>query len=230
MTTTLQEFMPEVFTSSELLVWNFADITEADTHKNIRVFMQEQESLGNDPRDAFHRQAFNDRVFARTNSRSLIGRYLEDRADILRGSHIAAEGRTYHLAIDVFSRTQEPVFAPCDGEIAISAKEPGLHNYGNYLILRPDDKSLPCIFFGHLADNKARARQKVRSGEQIGQLGSFKDLENGGWSVHLHIQLLTELPEDGQAPIGYTTKDNMDINRQRFPDPMSIFTQWQVRR
>jgi murein DD-endopeptidase MepM/ murein hydrolase activator NlpD len=228
METRLQEFMSEVFTSSELLIWNFADITENDNYKNIQNFMREQEARGNDPREAFHRQAFNNQVFSRTQSRYLIGRYLEDRIDILRGSHIASEGRTFHLAIDIFARTQEVVYVPCDGEIVVSAKEEGQHNYGNYLILRPNDSSLPYIFFGHLADEKATVGRQVKAGQQIGRLGSFKNLENGGWSVHLHLQLLTELPTRGQAPIGYTTKQDIDVNRQRFPDPMSIFTDWHV--
>lgn len=229
MSSQLQEVMPELFTHSEILIWNFSDISEHDSYKNIQHYMQEQERLGHNPRDAFYRQAFNESVLSHTDSRYLIGRYGEDRADILQGSHIAGEGRTYHLAIDIFSRSQEPVFAPCDGTIVRSAYEPGQHNYGNYLILRPEDSALPYIFFGHLADNK-HALGAVQIGQQIGQLGSFEKLENGGWSIHLHLQLLTELPPDGTAPIGYSSLENLPINRQLFPDPQSIFPNWLIRR
>lgn len=229
MTVQLQEVMPELFTRSEILIWNFAEITDVDEYKNIEQYMREQERLGNDPRDAFHRQVFNEQVFAQTDARYLIGRYGEDRSDILRGSHIAGEGRVYHLAIDIFARRQEPVIAPCDGRIVVSAYEPGLHNYGNYVILDPDDNTLPYIFFGHLAADR-HAIGQVRAGEQIGRLGSFEELENGGWSVHLHLQLLRELPAPGQAPIGYSTLAELPLNQQRFPDPQSIFTKWQIRR
>lgn len=227
--TSLLEFMPEVFTRSEILIWNFAEIDERDEHKNIQRYMQEQESQGNDPRDAFHRQEFNNAVFARSDARYLIGRYGENRFDILRGSHIANESRTYHLAIDIFARKQEEVFAPCGGEIVRSDYEPGLHNYGNYLILRPDDVSLPYIFFGHLAADR-HGIGRVAAGQRIARLGSFEHEENGGWSVHLHLQLLADLPPEGDAPIGYSTLENLHKNQRRFPDPQSIFPSWSMRR
>jgi murein DD-endopeptidase MepM/ murein hydrolase activator NlpD len=225
----LQEIMPELFSRSEVLIWNFAEITELDAHKNIQQFMERQEQLGKDPRDAFHRQAFNETVFERSKARYLIGRYGENRADILKGSHIAQEGRTFHLAIDIFSRQQEAVFAPCDGQIVRSQYEAGLHNYGNYLILRPDDSSLPYIFFGHLSAQK-HPLGSVKAGQQIARLGSYEHLENGGWSVHLHLQLLTELPPEGQAPIGYSTLGDLPQNKKRFPDPQTIFRGWKIKR
>lgn len=232
MTIQLLEPMPEMFTRSELLVWNFAEIDPVlDVHKNISTYMGERELAGEDPRDAYHRQEFNNNVFNHTNARYLIGRYGENRIDILgRGSHIATEGRTYHLAIDIFSRDQEPVYAPCDGEIVVSDYEPGEHNYGNYVILRPDDESLPYIFFGHLDAAHRHPLGRVQAGQQIGRLGSYERLENGGWSIHLHLQLLRELPPAGQSPIGYSSLENLPANQQHFPDPMNIFTEWQVQR
>lgn len=229
MQTRLHEIMPELFSRSEILIWNFGDITKTDAHKNIKEYMRAQEKLGHDPRDAFHRQEFNEQVLRRTDSRYLIGRYLEDRSDILQGSHIASQGRTYHLAIDIFSKNQEPVFAPCDGQIVVSTRESGLHNYGNYLILKPDDTTLPYIFFGHLASSKHPVG-KVHAGQQIGQLGSFYQLENGGWSVHLHLQLLVELPPEGEAPIGYSSLTNLEKNKHLFPNPQSLFPAWQIKR
>jgi murein DD-endopeptidase MepM/ murein hydrolase activator NlpD len=229
MSVLLQEVLPELFTRSEVLVWNFADITAVDAHKDIQRYMEEQKQQGKDPRDAFHRQVFNEEILNKTDARYLIGRYGEDRRDILKGSHIEKQGRTFHLAIDIFSRKQESVYAPCEGEIVVSEYEPGLHNYGHYLIFRPDDTLLPYIFFGHLAKDK-HSIGRVRVGEQIGRLGSFEDLENGGWSIHLHLQLLRELPLRGGAPIGYSTLPDLAENKERFPDPQSIFPQWQIKR
>ena len=229
MTIELVEIMPELFTRSEMLIWNFSEITEKDRNKNIQQFMEDQERLGNDPRKAFHRQEFNNSILAKSGSRYLIGRYGEDRKDILRGSHLAKEGRTYHLAIDIFSQDQESIFSPCDGEIVRSEYEPGQHNYGNYLILLPNDESLPYIFFGHLAADK-HGLGYVQAGQQIGRLGTFEGEENGGWSIHLHLQLLTELPPLGHAPIGYSSLENLPSNKELFPDPAQLFPQWQIKR
>lgn len=228
--TGLHEILPELFTRSEVLPLFFADITEADAGKNIKAFIEEQERQGNNPRAAHMRQQFNEQVLAHTNSRYLIGRYAENRENILSpGSHMVQEGRTYHLGIDVFSRDHEVILAPCDGEIVVSAYEPGEFNYGNYVILRPDDTSLPYIFFGHLADDRHR-RGWVRAGQEIGRLGGYERLENGGWSIHLHLQLLRELPPAGESPIGYSTFENLQMNQERFPDPVSIFPAWEVQR
>lgn len=229
MQTTLLEFMPEVFSRSEILIWNFKEINDLDKNKDIKEYMTHQDSLGLDPRDAFHRQEFNNKVLNSSQSRYLVGRYLEDRADILAGSHIAEEGRTYHLAVDIFTRNQETVFAPCDGIVVRSSKESGLHNYGNYIIFQPADKEIPYMFFGHLADNKHTVG-KVMAGETLGQLGSYENTENGGWSIHLHLQILTELPAPGEAPIGYTSLAELPSNKIRFPDPLQFFREWQIKR
>lgn len=229
MQTQLSEVMPELFSRSEILIWNFAEITEHDRHKNIQRYMQQQTSAGLNPRDAFHRQEFNDQVLSHTGSRYLIGRYAEDRYDILRGSHIADEGRTYHLAMDIFSKNQEPVFAPCNARIVRRGYEPGLHNYGHYLILAPDDRQLPYFFFGHLASDMSK-KTIVAAGEQIARLGSYENLENGGWSIHLHLQLLTELPEKSQTPIGYSSAEELERNMRRFPNPEQFFPKWHIRR
>jgi murein DD-endopeptidase MepM/ murein hydrolase activator NlpD len=222
------EPMAELFTRSRLLVLDFTQIpANTKDEENIAVYFHDMESQGLNPRLAEHRQAFNTRLLERTDARYLVSQYSEDRSAMLTGSAIAAEGRTYHLGLDIFARKQEKVFAPCDGEIVRSEYEPGLHNYGNFLILRPDDTSLPYIFFGHLATNK-HSVSHVKAGDQIARLGSYEQLENGGWSIHLHLQLLTDLPPVGEAPIGYSTKLALTQNQQRFPNPEDIFPTWHI--
>jgi murein DD-endopeptidase MepM/ murein hydrolase activator NlpD len=224
----MTEPMTELFTRSRLLVLDFAHIP-ASTHdeENISVYFRDMEARGLNPRLAEHRHAFNARLLNRTHARYLVSQYSEDRSSMLAGSAIAAEGRTYHLGLDIFAQEQEPVFAPCDGEIMRSEYEPGLHNYGNFLILRPDDTKLPYMFFGHLAADKHPVGH-VKEGEQIARLGTYEQLENGGWSVHLHLQLLTELPPVGEAPIGYSSKESLHKNQQRFPNPEDIFPTWNI--
>lgn len=226
---TLQEVVPELFTHSEVLILNFDEISDRDKHKNIQDFMKNLEKQGGSPRRAEKRQEFNESVLKNSKSRYLIGRYLEDRRQMLKGSHIEKEGRTFHLAVDVFSINQEPVFAPCTGEIVVSNKEPGEHNYGNYIIFKPSNTNLPYIFFGHLADNEHYLGQ-VKAGQQIAKLGHYKNFENGGWSIHLHLQLLNELPPKGQTPIGYSSQQKLKLNNQKFPDPLKLFPNWKIKR
>lgn len=217
----LQEILPGMLTNTEMFILNQADITEQDAHKNYFAYDNH-----NDPelRDKFHRK-----VLRQSGQRYLFGRYLEDRSFFLAGSHIAREGRTLHLGIDLFSIDQEVVSAPCDGEIVVSAKEAGAHGYGNYLILRPDNVAIPYIFMGHLADDKL-GLSRVTTGQTIARLGHWDNYENGGWSIHLHLQLLRKLPAKGEAPIGYTSRRELATNKLNFPDPVSLYPGWEIKR
>lgn len=217
----LQEILPDMLASTEMFILDQRDITDQDAHKNYFAYA--------DHNDPALRTRFHENALRYSGCRYLFGRYLEDRSFFLAGSHIAREGRTLHLGIDLFSVDQEVVSAPCDGEIVVSAKEAGAHGYGNYLILRPDDSKLPYLFMGHLADDK-KGLGRVDAGQQIARLGHWDNYENGGWSVHLHLQLLRELPRTGEAPIGYTSRVELETNKQNFPDPLSLYPGWVVKR
>lgn len=69
---------------------------------------------------------------------------------------------------------------------------------------------------------------RIEAGEPIATLGDYHDNENGGWSRHLHLQIITALPPEGETPIGYSTKETFNENSHRFPDPMQFFPQWQL--
>ncbi len=62
----------------------------------------------------------------------------------------------------------------------------------------------------------------MSKGEQIAKLGDFIEGENGGWSRHLHYQILTDLPSQGTTPIGYSTELDLPSNKNKFPDPKDI--------
>ena len=62
----------------------------------------------------------------------------------------------------------------------------------------------------------------IKKGECVAKLGNFIGGENGGWSRHLHYQVLVDLPPQRTAPIGYSTKSDLPDNKNRFPDPKDI--------
>ncbi len=218
------EVLPDLRSRSEVLYLDFREIPpHYPPHKNIQLFFErcQQESI--DPRLPEHRQRFNNDFLQRTGNRYLIGRYLEDRIEMLRGSSIAEEGRTLHLGIDLFSQNLEKVFSPSNGIIARVGCEPGPHGYGNYLIIEHQTNSQPWYsFFGHLAKHLPNPGRMVSPGDEIATLGDFIDDENGGWSRHLHYQLLRELPPEGETPPGYASKQNVEGWQQRFPDPRLV--------
>lgn len=216
--------------SSSRMVLDFSLLDdELDVNKNIQKFFEVLSSNGADPKLPENRQKFNQSVFDRTDFQYLVSEYLEERSAMLEGSHIWKEGRVFHLGMDIFTAEQEAVYAVCDGEIVVSQKEPGDHGYGNYIILKPDDDSLPYVFYGHLSDELPELGL-VKAGDEVGRLGHWDGYENGDWSIHLHLQLLKELPATDEAPIGYTTHYNMAKNRVNFPDPKEYFPGWAINR
>lgn len=224
----LTELMPELFTRSRRLILNFADIPEnTDEQESIAQYFKGLEAQGLDPRLPENRQAFNDRLLTRTNYRYLVSAYGEDRFSMLKGSSIAAEGRTLHLGIDIFSKDLEPVLAPCDGTIVRVGREPETHSFGNFVILQPDDTTLPFLFLGHLSFDLPQLG-RVTQGQVIARLGDYTENENGGWSRHLHLQCVAELPPEGKAPLGYGSAKNMDGLRVDYPNPMSYFPEWKL--
>lgn len=217
----------ELFNSSKVLVLDLDQYPDEPDKVPMREFFNNSKKNNMDPTLPENRQKFQDTLLSSWGVRYLIGQYGEDRKSMLEGSQIAKEGRTIHLAIDIFCKDLEPVISPCDGEIVRIDKEAGDHSFGNYLILRPDSPDQPLLFFGHLAENNGKPR-RVKTGETIAEIGDFINNENGGWSRHLHLQLLSSLPKLGEIPIGYSSKQDFMNNSRKYPSPMNIFPDWKI--
>ncbi|MDB5185175.1 MAG: Peptidase [Candidatus Saccharibacteria bacterium] len=222
------EPLQNLFTDSRRLILNFDDIP-ADTPpaESIASYFEAMTQKGLNPRLPEHRQQFNDQLLASTGKRYLVSQYGEDRRSMLAGSAIAEAGRTIHLGIDIFSKDLEPVLAPCDGTIVRVGREPESHSFGNYLILRPANKQLPLVFLGHLSADLPQPGL-VTVGQTIARLGDYHDNENGGWSRHLHLQLLSELPPEIEVPLGYSSQQAFAENSQAYPDPVPYFLDWDL--
>lgn len=192
----------------------------------MQVFFDRTAREGKNPRSPEARQHFNNQLLKKFNCRYLIGRYGEDRQAMLADTPAGKEGRTIHMAIDIFSRDLEPVLAPCDGTIVRSEYEKGFGEYGNYLILQPERADY-FIFFGHLSSDKLD-NVSVTRGQEIARLGDYTNNENGGWSRHLHLQILKQLPLNGATPDGYSDRLNLAKNQARYPNPLEYFTDWHI--
>lgn len=217
------EPLEEMFSSSKLLVLDFAQITkDAIPKESIQHFFEDCQKKGVNPRTPESRQKFNDRLIRNSGFKYLIGNYGEDRSVMLSGTQIAAEGRTIHIGTDVFASGLESVYCPCDGEIVRTGYEKRAQGYGHYLIVKPANINNLYLFFGHLGKELPPVGG-VRRGEKIAWLGDFKNNENGGWSRHLHLQMMRNLPPASETPIGYSTKADFELNSRRYPNPLNYF-------
>lgn len=213
------ELMPQLFTRSEIMILDFNQIpSDLPEYKNIKKFFDKSQEEGIDPKLPENRQKFNNEFLQKTGKRYLISRYAEDRIEMLKGSKIAKEGRTIHLGIDIFSKDLETVYAPCDGEIVVAIREEGSHSFGSYIIIKLDAKvTKNFLFLGHLSYDLPDLG-KVSKGQIIAKLGDYINGENGGWSRHLHVQLLKDLPENDSLIPGYSSRKNLNQNMINYPD------------
>ncbi len=160
-----------------------------------------------------------------------IGRYDEARrlytAHQFRvGTDDGDEWRTVHIGVDLFAPAGTPVLAPLDGVVHSVRDNAGRLDYGPTVILRHDPPDAGAAFFtlyGHLDPDvlgRLRAGRRVRKGERIGQVGTAAD--NGGWTPHLHLQLITDLLGfDGDFP-GVARPSEREMWLSLSPDPNLI--------
>lgn len=224
----MHEPMQGMFSSSALMVLDFDQLTD-DTppEQDIRRFFEECKAEGVNPRLPENRQRFNNQMLKSTGARYLVSRYIEDRRAMLADTKIGQEGRTFHLGVDVFSADLEPVYAPCDGEIVAASYEAGFGEYGHYVILRSDELADTWFFFGHLSKDLPPLG-KVKKGAAIARLGDYADNENGGWSRHLHLQVLRRYDTEAGTPPGYSTEDNLPNSERIYPNPLPYFADWRI--
>ena len=173
--------------------------------------------------------AFTDRVFAAIRDagvRVAVGRYDEPRLlyvtpGFAAGDGTIAEHRTVHLGLDLFAAAGSPVHAPLDGEVFAADEHRVRLDYGGVIVLRhhTDDGVEFFTLYGHLRRASfagLRVGQRVVRGEPIATLGGPDD--NGGWTPHLHLQIITDFLGLGSDFPGVATPSRRDVWRSVSPD------------
>ena len=128
-----------------------------------------------------------------------IGRYDEPRllytAPFFDAPYACGERRTIHIGLDVFAEAGTPVHAPLDGMVHAVRDNASPQDYGPVVILRhvADGDLVFYTLYGHLSRDSLPALQigrQIARGERFASLGEAR--ENGGWTPHLHLQLITD--------------------------------------
>ncbi|HEY9227033.1 MAG TPA: aminotransferase class III-fold pyridoxal phosphate-dependent enzyme [Gemmatimonadaceae bacterium] len=148
--------------------------------------------------------ALSQRVFgamADATVRVSIGRYDEPRLLYVAptfavGPRPVDPHRTIHIGLDLFAPAGTPVYAPIAGTVHAFADNASQLDYGPVIILRheTDDGIEFFTLYGHLSRESLAGisvGQPVNAGDPIASLGA-PDV-NGGWTPHLHLQIITDL-------------------------------------
>ena len=173
-------------------------------------------------------QEFNQDVFNELKNSGKkwgIGKYLEERKNILRGSiNIINEKRIYHLGLDIIVPYNSVVFCPLDGTVYKLGKETQKGNYGGYLVLKHQVNNQKFYsLYGHLkTPHKVQLGEKILAGQELALIG--KESDSGGWFCHLHLQIITQKAfNKGYSEWGYISKKLLPKVGEYFPDPNFLF-------
>ena len=177
--------------------------------------------------DEPHLTARVDEQMRTANVRVAVGRYDEPRLIYVApafatGPRAIDEHRTIHIGLDLFAGAGTPVHAPIDGVVHAFADNAARQDYGPAIVLRheTDDGTEFFTLYGHLSRESLRGLElgrRVRAGEQIATLGA-PDV-NGGWTPHLHLQVITDLLQLGTDFPGVARPSEREVWCSLCPDP-----------
>lgn len=163
------------------------------------------------------------RAMQEAGVRLAAGRYDELRPPYSAGADAdAMDPRSIHLGVDLFVEAGMMVHAPLAGVVHDAGESKSALGYGPTVVLRhsTDDATPFFTLYGHL-DQDALALwtpgRPVAPGTQIGRIGT-PDV-NGGWTPHLHFQLITDLLGLGRRFPGVGRLSQRQAWRVLSPDP-----------
>lgn len=161
-----------------------------------------------------------------TGARYAIGLYGERRdCYTTEQFHSAAsdEARSVHLGIDLFVPAGTPVQVPLAGRVLAVQDNDRPLDYGPTVIVEHQCGPGGAAFwtlYGHLSRETLTTvapGELVQAGQAIGSVGSAD--VNGGWTPHLHFQVITDLLGETGNFNGAGEPGNMDVWRAICPDP-----------
>ena len=169
-------------------------------------------------------------LIKKNGARAAFGRYLEARfiytSPLFMGrKQIQSEPRTVHLGMDIFMESGTWVRAPMDGTVLALADNQSDLDYGPVIILKHDIPEGRAFYtlYGHLSRDSLKGLEparKISRGDRIGAIGTRE--VNGGWTPHLHFQVMLDLMNlDTDFP-GVVRPSEKDIWRYFSPDPNLI--------
>lgn len=136
--------------------------------------------------------------------------------------------RCVHLGVDIWVEAGTRIYAPLGAVVHSFQNNNNYRDYGPTIILQHQINSFNFYtLYGHLATSalgRMREGLYVTRGEYLGEVGTAQ--ENGGWSPHLHFQVILDLHERwGDFPGVATRKDAEAYLNGICPDPRVFFYQ-----
>ncbi len=129
--------------------------------------------------------------------------------------------RNIHLGIDLWIKVGTPVLAALDGTVYGFDYNAGVGNYGPTIILKHSLEHLTFYtLYGHLSTESIEDIEVgsfYKKGEKLATLGD--SAVNGGYSPHLHFQIIKKIKDNLSDYPGVCSKKDLDYYLENCPDP-----------
>jgi 4-aminobutyrate aminotransferase-like enzyme len=136
------------------------------------------------------------------------------------------EYRSVHLGVDFWLEVNTPIHALFDGQVFSMHYNEAHKDYGNTIILK--HKTTEGITFyslyGHLSASSLELHKEgddFKKGDLVAFVGNSN--ENGGWSPHLHFQIILDLLGNKNDFPGVCFPNDMEIWKSICPNPNIFF-------
>jgi 4-aminobutyrate aminotransferase-like enzyme/Ser/Thr protein kinase RdoA (MazF antagonist) len=160
----------------------------------------------------------------------VVGRYNEARLVYTSplfsgGLNPTDERRTIHLGIDLFVDPGTPVYTPFDATVHAFADNQDPLDYGPVVILKHQVTGSLEFFtlYGHLSRESLATLHigdRISRGQSFSRVGTAS--ENGGWTPHLHFQIILDLLERSTDFPGVAFASQREVFTSISPNPNLI--------
>lgn len=134
---------------------------------------------------------------------------------------VQADERNIHIGIDLWTQANTPVLAALDGTVYGFDNNTGSGNYGPTIILKHSfENQTFYTLYGHLSVESIENIEigsVFKKGQQIATLGDSS--VNGGYSPHLHFQIIKNIENNFSDYPGVCSKKDLDYYLENCPDP-----------
>ena len=160
----------------------------------------------------------------------LAGGYLEARSFYAADAFSFAgnqgkEYRTIHLGVDVWLPAMTAIHAPLAGRVVGLRDNDRRRDYGPTVILEhPYPGGVFYTLYGHLSRrtlDHLHLGDEVAAGDLLAWVGEAH--ENGGWSPHLHVQIMLDMLGHEHDFPGACRPSQQAVFADLCPDPMNLF-------
>lgn len=158
------------------------------------------------------------------NAKVAFGGYNEER-NLYNQTHLfneeQSDERNIHIGMDLWIKAGTPVLAALDGTVYGFDFNAGVGNYGPTIILKHTiENQTFYTLYGHLSLKSIENIEigtVFKKGQSLATLGDSS--VNGGYSPHLHFQIIKNIEDNFSDYPGVCSKKTLDYYLENCPDP-----------